>query len=144
MAAFTLAEAVVALTLFGIASAGTLWSLNTINNQSVAARLFTNATFIAQNQIELAQTDGPFVPQKLQVPLSLGIDLQQKPNITVYTDPVNDNIIVTGTITTQVTDPGFILNTTNLNMRQIKITVTYTYRGKDYSVVMDTMRTSDL
>lgn len=65
----------------------------------------------------------------------------------IYTDPVTGSIVVTGTMTIAVTDPGFTMtfagSTTNLNTRCATVTVSYTYRGKNYSVSMNTMRTAD-
>ncbi len=65
----------------------------------------------------------------------------------IYTDPITGNIIVKGVVTTQVTD----LNLTEtlesipmgLNIRRATVTVSYTYRNTNYSVVMDSMRTAD-
>jgi prepilin-type N-terminal cleavage/methylation domain-containing protein len=142
--AFTLVEVMIALVLLGLVAASTFWAYYQVNTQAVAARLFTNATAIAQNQLELFETDGPFNPQLSQVPLSLVIDWQQKSGIVIYTDPENDNVIVTGTLTTQVTDPGFTLNSVNLNMRQVTVTLSYTYRGWNYYVTMSGLRTSDI
>jgi hypothetical protein len=65
----------------------------------------------------------------------------------VYQDPVTGLILVTGTLTTTITDTSlqsnFINNNTNLNVREAKVTVSYTFRGRDYAVTMDTLRTAD-
>lgn len=144
--AFTLVEIVVALTVVAIVAAAAFWSLTVTNRQAAANRLFTVAQAIAQNQIELFQTDSPFNPQlnPAQVPLSLQIDTRSKQNVIIYTDPLNDNVIVTGTLTTTVSDPGTILNSVNLNMRQVTVRLNYTYAGHNYVVSMNSMRTSDL
>jgi hypothetical protein len=46
-----------------------------------------------------------------------------------------------------VTDPGITMtfagSTTNLNTRRATVTVSYNFRGRDYAVSMDTMRTAD-
>lgn len=141
---FTFAEIAVAIAIVGMVAGASIWSLTSANRQAAAHRLFTAAQAIAQNQIELAQTDGPFNPQLNQVPLSLQIDYRQKPDVVIYTDPKNNKIVVTGTLTTNVLDMGSTLNGVNLNMRQVKIRLDYTYAGRDYHVWMDTMRTSDL
>ena len=65
----------------------------------------------------------------------------------IYTDPATGNIIVKGIVTTQVTDVGSTetleSTTTGLNIRRATVTVSYTFRNTNYTVVMDTMRTAD-
>jgi len=64
----------------------------------------------------------------------------------IYQDPVTGNTVVTGTLTVTVTDPSLTMtyiNSTNLNMRKVNATVTYTFRNHDYSVSLDSMRTAD-
>jgi prepilin-type N-terminal cleavage/methylation domain-containing protein len=141
---FSFVELMLALALIGGVSATSIWSLTDTNRQAAANRLFTEAQIVAQNQVELFQTDGPFNPQLSQVPLALQVDTRQKQGMAVYTDPHNDNIVVTGTLTTQVTDPGITLNSVNLNMRQLTVKITYSFAGHNYLVVMNSMRTSDL
>jgi prepilin-type N-terminal cleavage/methylation domain-containing protein len=142
---FTFIEIMVALVIVAVVAAAAFWSLAAANRQAGANRLFTAGQAIAQNQIELFQTDGPFNPQLNQpVPLSLQIDTRSKQNVVIYTDPLNDNVIVTGTLTTTVSDPGITFNSTNLNMRQVTVRLNYTYAGHNYVVSMNSMRTSDL
>jgi len=54
---------------------------------------------------------------------------------------------VTGTLVTTVSDTGtsmtFAGTTSNLNLRKATATVTYSFRNKDYTVAMDTLRTAD-
>jgi prepilin-type N-terminal cleavage/methylation domain-containing protein len=65
----------------------------------------------------------------------------------IYQDPVSGVILVTGTLTTTITDTvmtsSFINNNTKLNIRQATVTVSYTFRGRPYTVSMDTLRTAD-
>ena len=65
----------------------------------------------------------------------------------IYQDPVTGAVLVTGTLTTTITDTGmqssFINPNTDLNTRRANETVTYTFRGRDYTVQMDTLRTAD-
>jgi prepilin-type N-terminal cleavage/methylation domain-containing protein len=148
IAAFTLVEILIAVTLLGAVAGTSYWSFNMLNTQTVTARLFTNATAIAENELEVFQTDGPFNPQNTppDIPDSLTIGtFQQTDPVVVYTDPDNDNVIVTGVLTTTVSDPGFTYGTpaVNLNVRQIVVTLTYAYRGRNFVVIMDSMRTSD-
>jgi prepilin-type N-terminal cleavage/methylation domain-containing protein len=141
---FTFIEIMVALVIVAVVAAAAFWSLTAANRQAGANRLFTAGQAIAQNQIELFQTDGPFNPQLNQIPLSLQVDTRAKQNVIIYTDPLNDNVIVTGTLTTTVSDPGITFNSTNLNMRQVTVRLNYTYAGHNYVVSMNSMRTSDL
>src|SRR6478672_10892639 len=61
----------------------------------------------------------------------------------IYTDPVTGTIIVKGIVTTQVTDVGSTETlegtTMGLNIRRATVTVAYTFRNTNYTVVMDTM-----
>jgi prepilin-type N-terminal cleavage/methylation domain-containing protein len=65
----------------------------------------------------------------------------------IYQDPVNGNVLVTGTLSTTITDASltssFINANTDLNVRKANVTVTYTFRGRTYTVSMDTLRTAD-
>ena len=65
----------------------------------------------------------------------------------IYQDPVTGTVVVTGTLTTTITDAGltsnFINNNTDLNTRRANVTVSYNLRGRDYVVSMDTLRTAD-
>jgi hypothetical protein len=65
----------------------------------------------------------------------------------IYQDPVTGNVVVTGTLTTTITDTGltsnFINNNTSLNLRKANVTVAYNFRGRNYTVSMDTLRTAD-
>lgn len=64
----------------------------------------------------------------------------------IYQDPVSGTIIVTGTLTTTVTDAGISMNfitSSNLNTRKGNASVTYTFRNRDYTVSLDTLRTAD-
>ena len=70
----------------------------------------------------------------------------------IYQDPVTGSVIVTGTLTSTVVDTNMtmsFLNSTNnnqpwaLNTRKGSVAVTYSFRNKDYTVSMDTLRTAD-
>lgn len=75
--------------------------------------------------------------------------------VTIYKDPMDANSatnkVVQGTIKTTVkntphavtTVVGGVSTTSSLFLRQITVTVAYTFRRRDYAVVMDTMRTPD-
>jgi prepilin-type N-terminal cleavage/methylation domain-containing protein len=65
----------------------------------------------------------------------------------IYQDPVSGLVIVTGTLVTNVTDTATTMTfagaTQNLNVRKATATVSYSFRGKNYVVAMDTLRTAD-
>jgi prepilin-type N-terminal cleavage/methylation domain-containing protein len=65
----------------------------------------------------------------------------------IYQDPVNGKVVVTGTLTTTITDAAitssFINANTDLNLRRANVTISYNFRGRDYTLSMDTLRTAD-
>jgi prepilin-type N-terminal cleavage/methylation domain-containing protein len=72
----------------------------------------------------------------------------------IYSDPAvldsatnKPKVIVTGTLTTTIAEVGDSMTlegiTTTLNTRRATATVSYSFRGKDYNVALDTMRTAD-
>jgi prepilin-type N-terminal cleavage/methylation domain-containing protein len=74
----------------------------------------------------------------------------------IYQDPVSGKVVVTGTLTTTVTDTSTsmnFINTTNLNTRMVTATVNYDFRKITdtsgnaqrgaYTLQMDTLRTAD-
>lgn len=154
--AFTLAEVTMALAVIGTMGAGAYVGFNSINAYAVSSRLYSEAQTCAQNQIDLILSTEPFDPINSKVPSVLGGSVLASgasttvttPNIFVYEDPVSGSAVVTGTLTTTITNPGNTMTyptgtTTNLNIYRANVTVSYTYRGKSYNVSMDTMRTAD-
>lgn len=144
-----------ALAVIGTMGAGCYIGFNSLNAYAVSSRLFSEAQTAAQNQIDLILSKEPFDPSKSKVPSVLGGAVLASgasttittPNVFIYKDPVNGNTVVTGTMTTVVTNPGssmtFAGSTTDLNTWRATVTVSYTYRNTNYSVKMDTMRTAD-
>lgn len=65
----------------------------------------------------------------------------------IYQDPVSGTILVTGTLSTTITDTNmmsdFVNANTKLNVRQANVTVKYNFRGRGYTLSMDTLRTAD-
>ena len=71
----------------------------------------------------------------------------------IYTDPVNGKVIVRGTLQCNVTTINdsagaplamtYAGTTTNLNVRQAVVRVTYSFRNHDYVVVLNTIRAAD-
>jgi prepilin-type N-terminal cleavage/methylation domain-containing protein len=109
---FTLVEVVTAIALLVLFSGGALWTLTQTNNYAALSRLYTGAQVLAQNQIDLIMSKGPFNPQpaKGEVPTVLGgptplaagetktvIELPnsdpdpKKRNLIVYSEPLDPN-----------------------------------------------------
>ena len=144
-----------ALAVIGTMGAGCYIGFNSLNNYAISSRLFSEAQTAAQNQIDLILSKEPFDPTKSKVPSVLGGAVLASgasttittPNVFIYKDPVNGNVVVSGTMTTKITNPGssmtFAGATTDLNAWRATVTVSYTYRNTNYSISMDTMRTAD-
>ena len=152
---FTLMEIVVALAVLGTMAAGCFVGFNSINTYSISSRLYSEAQTCAQNQIDMILSKDPFDVTMNIVPAVLGGQALASgasttvttPNVFIYQDPVSGNVVVTGTMTTTITNTGSAMNFTgtsqNLNTYRATVTVSYTFRGKNYSVSMDTLRTAD-
>jgi hypothetical protein len=138
---------VMALAVVGTMGAGAYVGFNSLNIYAITSRLYSEAQTAAQNQIDLILSKEPFDPTRSKIPTVLTLGTTTTPNVFVYKDPVSGNVVVTGTMTTTVTDLGatmtFANSTKNLNTYRATVTVIYTYRGKNYNVSMDTMRTGD-
>jgi len=138
--AFTLVEVLAATAFLGLAGASFLWALTMIHTHSTANRLYTQAQTICQNQIDRVLTNGPYNPAMDQTPTEL---TNQTTAVQVSTAPGNP---VSGTMTTTVADTllKYPAGTgTDLKIKQAKVVVAYKFRGKDYSIEMNTMRAPD-
>ncbi len=142
LGAFTLVEVITSVAIIAGISVALTTAFLQMNTYAALSRLKTCATVIALNQIELVSTDAPFSPPDEQVPVELVLGTQTAPLI-VYDDP-NANLSVWGVMTTVVEDPGYWQNSMNLNLRKITVTISYTFRNKNYSVTMHTIRASDV
>jgi prepilin-type N-terminal cleavage/methylation domain-containing protein len=147
--AFTLVEIVIAISLAGIGVATTIGALTKINSIACIARNYSGATTVVENQIDLLLSDGPFNPQKTnpdgsaQIPPELTLGTHVTNNVPIYKEPTT-GVIVSGTMTTTLTDISATYNGYTIPMYQATITVTYTYLSRDYTVTMNTVRTSDI
>jgi hypothetical protein len=140
-------EVVMALAVLGTMGAGAYVGFNSLNTYAVSSRLYSEAQTAAQNQIDLILSKEPFDVTNNKIPAVLALGTTITPNVFIYTDPVSGNVVVTGTMTTTITDTGSTMNftgvNTNLNVRRATVTVSYTYRNKTYNVSMDTARAAD-
>ena len=104
----------------------------------------TCGTGTATNTI--LRTDQPYYynPASTNCPISV-----TETKVTLYRDPMSPATAapIEATIRTTVTDTGNTVNVagvpTSLDLRRATVTVAYKFRNRDYSVVMETMRTSD-
>ena len=144
---FTLMEVVMALAVIGTMGAGCYVGFNSLNTYAVSSRLYSEAQSAAQNQIDQILSKEPFDPVRSKIPTVLTVGTTTTPNVFVYQDPVTGSSVVSGTMTTTITDTGatmtFAGSTKNLNIYRATVTISYTYRGKTYNVSMDTARTGD-
>jgi prepilin-type N-terminal cleavage/methylation domain-containing protein len=145
---FTLTEIVIALAVLATMAAGCYIGFNSLNTYAVSSRLYTEAQAVAQNQVDMILSKGPFDPKNNKIPTVLQIGATTTPNVFVYRDPVSGSVAVTGTMTTTITDPGYTMayagSTTDLNLRRATVRVSYTFRNTTYNVSMDTLRAADL
>ncbi len=141
-AGFTLIEVLVSATLIILISLSVVPAMLHMNTNAMAARLTTLASLIALNQVELVSTDAPFSPPDSQIPASLALGPPRTESVIIYDDP-NFDSTVTGTMTTNVENPGYWQNGVDLHLRRVTVTVAYKFRNKDYSVRMHTIRASD-
>jgi prepilin-type N-terminal cleavage/methylation domain-containing protein len=77
-AGFTLSEAVIALAVLGTMSGGAYIGFNAINAYSASSRLFSEAQAVAQHQIDIILSKGPFniTSTPHRVPLELMTDAE--------------------------------------------------------------------
>jgi type II secretory pathway pseudopilin PulG len=153
VAAFTLVETAVGIAVIGLGTACAVGALTRFNSLASTARNATGAYTMAMNQIDLIQSDSPFNPQKTnpdgtaQIPPELQLGTQTQNNISIYQDP-KTGVIVTGTMTTTVTDISSSYTngsvTFPMTMYKAAVTVNYTYLNRNYSFSMSTIRTSDI
>jgi len=158
-AGFTFVEALVAISLIGIGVATSLTALLKINSIACMGRNATGAQTFAQNEIDKFLSYSPFNPQKTnlsdgtpQVPkdpnnsppnydLTLGTHTYN--NVPIYKDPDN-GVVVTGTITTVISDVSQSYNGATIPMYQAVVTVSYNYLNRSYTSTASTVRVSDI
>jgi prepilin-type N-terminal cleavage/methylation domain-containing protein len=78
-AAFSLSEILVALAVLGTMSSGAYLGFNAINAYSVSSRLYSEAQAVAQNQIDIILSKGPFnitsTPHRIPLELMTNAEL---------------------------------------------------------------------
>jgi type II secretory pathway pseudopilin PulG len=140
-AGISLIEVVVGLTILIVAASTILFALSQINRAASVARLYTAGQYIVQKQIDLMETDSPFNPQISQIPTELTSGTTTTVVDPIYVDPATTNTVVSGTLTSTVTN---ISNTAESEyMYQATVKLDYTYRSKLYEIIECTVRGSD-
>ncbi|MEY2484852.1 MAG: hypothetical protein QOH39_500 [Verrucomicrobiota bacterium] len=155
---FTVVEVMAGASIIALVAGSVIFGLSQLNYYASVNRLYTIAQTLAQNQIDLILTKGPYspitndypTPNVLQTggyysdPSTPNSIYNSSRTVPIYTDPSNNNQIVVGTIKTDVVDPGVSISGTNLNLRQATVTVSYTFRNKTFTVKMNTVRAPDV
>ena len=142
-------DILVSCALFGMVGTSGMTGLMKMNNNAALSRLQTGAGTVAQGRIDLILSDGPFNPQKGQIPpiLTLGkqtVGSSTLPTIPIYTDPTTGDVSVRGWMETEIKDSATSYGGQNVQLYQASVKVYYVFRGKQYEVVMNTLRTSDI
>ncbi len=152
-----------AIALIGIGIATTVGALTKFNQFASTSRNSTGAYTMATKKIDAILSEGPFNPQKknedgtAQIPPDLVPTPAGQPrseSVPIYNDPVitggilqlllpTDPPTFSGTMETAVTDVSPTPGTAPYIYRAT-VTVKYTYRGRNYSLSMSTLRTSDI
>jgi type II secretory pathway pseudopilin PulG len=143
-AAFTLVEAVVAISLVGLGITSAVAALTKFNAFASVGRNSTGAYAAVMNQIDAIQTAAPFNPAKGQIPeeLTLGAKCE---TVLVYRDPMDPNSGVWAEcpkgqgLKTSVED----VSANGITLYRATVTVDYTYLSRSYKLSMSTLRTSD-
>ena len=138
-----------ALAILALVAASTFAAMTQANRFAVTNRVYTCAQTVVQNQIDTFLSVGPFYPQlnPALVPTELATGTTTTNNVPIYTDTASGSAVIKGTLTRTVVDLGLTQTTNsvtdNLNTRRLTVTLAYTFGGKNYSIVMSTLRTSD-
>ena len=145
LAAFTLLEILVAITVTLIGVTAAIGGLTMINRHAMTNRLLTAANNVVRDQLDRIQTESPFRPADGEIPESLrvgthtmlppGYPAAQPPQFTLYQE--NGAALVLATLTSTVADTG------RLGLYSAAVTVSFEFRGRTYSVSANSMRASD-
>lgn len=99
-AGFTIVEVCVAIAILAITAGAALYGLNQLNYFATVNRLYTAAQTLAQNQIDLILTKGPFDPTTTPAQYPSPNILGTGGTYNYYTDPVANTIAVVSSTAT--------------------------------------------
>lgn len=145
LSAFTLVETAVAAAVLLIFSLGALLTMTAVNRQANIARSQTLALAFAQQKIDEILT----TPWQLNSarPTLLTASTTTDSNFGLGDDPLNAQTGLSSTYTTLDIriKADRTTTVTDLSSRMVKavVTVVYTYRGKNYTVSLTTIRAAD-
>jgi len=138
----------ITVAIVGVASMTTFFSLSQLNYYATTTRLYTTALAVAQEEIDAILTKEPFDPPRNLVPKELELGTHAPKTAFIYKDPNTGEILVSGTLNSTLTDsPATMIDSSaavvNMKLRRALVRVTYRFRNRDYSVVMNTIRAWD-
>jgi hypothetical protein len=139
ISAMTFSEILMAVALLTVTWGVTMWGLAECNRYAEVSRDHVAASAIAQTQIDQILTQ-PFSVGSGIVPPVLALGTQSQ-TVTLY--PTTNGVPREGTMTTTVTDISQTIGNQTASLRRANVVVTFTTRGRQYSVSMDTVRGSD-
>lgn len=140
---FSLLEVVTASAILALAIGGTIVTMTVLNHHAAVSRLNTCAQTVAKNQIDRV-LNNRFIPQLDDISPELVLGTTTANDVPIYIDPQTDETLVSGTVTTTVTNPNITQGGTQLPVRAITVNVTYEYRGRTRNMTLHTLRASDL
>lgn len=103
------------------------------------------AQSVVQDQIDQILTRGPFVPANVppDVPAVLKAGTTVTKDVPVFVDPETGKQVVSGTLTTTITDSGATWKGNSLSVMKAAVTLNYSQAGRPQTIVMNTLRAPD-
>jgi len=142
---FTLTEVVIAASILALFIVGSVSAMAQLNRWASSARLRTLALSLAQQKVDEVLTTPWSVLGTTPTALTAGTVTETK--LPLNNDPFNSATGLSSDFTSldvQVIDTRTTTVTTiSARVVRVVVTVTYTYRGRPYSVSMSTLRASD-
>jgi type II secretory pathway pseudopilin PulG len=143
--AFTFTEILITSGVIILVGATATYALTLINKYAVSSRVQAAAQSIVQNQIDQILTRGPYVPTNVppDVPAILKMGKTVISNVPVFTDPESGDVVVKGTLTTDIEDSLATRDGTPLYVLKAAVTLNYTFASRALTVTMNTLRAPD-
>jgi type II secretory pathway pseudopilin PulG len=142
---FTLAEVIIAGAVLALFIVGSVSAMAQINRWASVARLRTLALAVTQQKIDQIMTTSWSVLAPTPTVLTAGTTTET--NLPLNNDSFNNETGLSSAFSNLDTPESVtrVTQVTSLATRTVRavVTVTYTYRGRAYSVSMTTLRASD-
>lgn len=144
-AGFTLLEVAVAMGVISIFVAGAVLALVQMNRFATVSRLHTLALGLAQQRVDEIHTTQWILGTPR--PAALTAEMRTDANLPLNNDSFNSRVGLASLFSdldTQV-NATRVSQITDISARQLRavVTVSYTFRGRNYSLIMNTLRASD-